>query len=110
MARKNLPRRVNSKSPAHRRTIARQNAGRSRGVRAGKLRTGKVHYRKKDGKRVYVSYAPLMRKDKKTGKISYTSANTVPVVLLDGTTVLMDARTAARKQGKGELVLQELRR
>lgn len=103
------PRRVNSASPSHRALMKRQRAARSKRVTSGQIR-GSRWVTDKSGRRRYLNYEPLIRRNAKGRAVSYTQANDVFVRTRSGRRVRMNSRTAMRKIRNGELELQEIRR
>ena len=82
--------RVNSKDPAHRALIARQQAARRKKVKSGKIKT---HFVTTSGK-VVANPAPT-RYDKE-GRPIFSAANLVKIVYPDGRTQVVSARDAMR--------------
>ena len=82
--------RVNSKDPAHRALIARQQAARRKKVKSGKIKT---HFVTTSGK-VVANPAPT-RYDKE-GRPIISAANLVKIVYPDGRTQVVSARDAMR--------------
>ena len=82
--------RVNSKDPAHRALIARQQAARRKKVKSGKIKT---HFVTTSGK-VVANPAPT-RYDKE-GRPIISAANLVKIVYPDGRTQIVSARDAMR--------------
>ena len=108
MVRKSLPRRVNSADPAHRRRIARQNAGRSKPVKFGEIR-GSRYVTDKKGRRRYLNYEPLIRRNAKGKAVSYTSGNKVWAYLPGGKRRRVEARDVVKGIRSGKYVLRELK-
>lgn len=67
----------------------------------------KKSFKTKSGK-VVQNFRPSGFDD--AGRPIYSARNVIPVVTLEGNTVLLDARVAARKIGEGKLRVQELKR
>jgi len=102
--------RVHSSDPAHRRRVAAQRAARSRGVRAGKLRTGGYTFRKGARRGQTVHYGAPTRRDARGRPIYSANPKDITVLKRGGGRKKTTAREAIRGMREGRYVLREIRR
>jgi len=102
--------RVHSSDPAHRRRVAAQRAARSRGVRAGKLRTGGYTFRKGARRGQTVHYGAPTRRDAKGRPIYAANPKNVTVLKKGGGRKRTRAGVAMDGIREGRYVLRGIRR